>query len=130
TRFMKSVGKPSAESSRVGATSAGNSPFGPPYFTFTCVPSASAHLNFGVVPPTGSATNAQSTSAFESNASGPDVFLLKSADAGITRGGAHTLARASAASRVADFADELTAGAAGASMPSSRLRPPAAATVT
>jgi hypothetical protein len=38
---MRSVGKPSAESSRVATISDGISPFGSPYFTLTVSPSGS-----------------------------------------------------------------------------------------
>jgi hypothetical protein len=102
---MRSVGKPSAPSSRVAATSAGSSPFGVPYFTFACVPSANVQTNFGVDPPTGSSRKSQSTSAAPSKAPGPGVLRARSTCDGGTRGGSHTRARASASSRTMDTVD-------------------------
>src|SRR5262245_12831313 len=119
---MRSTGKPSAASNRVAATSAGSSPFGAPYFTLRRVPSAIAQLNFGVEPPIGSATKLQSTSAFASNAFGPAVFLLKSIDAGTTRGGTHTLACESASLRTVSAWNDLAADGSAAAETASRSR--------
>src|SRR6266545_4303752 len=101
TRYMRSVGKPSADSRRVAAISDGTSPFGWPYFTFTVSPLASVHRNFGVVPPTFFRLNVQSTSAAGSKLSAPGGLRVKSADPMGTGGRTHTRARASEAWRAA-----------------------------
>src|SRR4029079_2168450 len=95
---MRSVGKPSADSSRVAATSVYTSGFAAPYFTLTLSPPGSSQSNFGVVPDIPSGLKRHSTVALVGSAPGPGGLSLSFAASIGTEGGVHTCARLSASS--------------------------------
>jgi hypothetical protein len=98
TTYMRSVGKPSADSNRLAATSVYTSALLTPYFTLSVSPPGSSHSNFGVLPATPPGLNVQSTTWSAANPPGPGGFSPSLALSIGVRGSTQTCARRSASS--------------------------------